>query len=277
MESKSSVPPYPLTGSQLSLSPPRAVSRKVRRVSDYIAANRAIWNAWTTYFATSAHHADAALVHTGGSSLRSIEREEVGSVRGRTLLHLQCNMGADTLSWARLGAQVTGVDIAENAIGAARALARETGLPARFLQSDVYALPAVLADEFDIVFASYGVLCWLPDLPRWAEIAARYVRPGGVFYLAEMHPFTNVFTTADPTGSGLDLHAARPYFHTAVPAAEKVEHTGAGNLTTLYSWSYGLGEVVSALLDAGLRLDFLNEHAVAFYQRFPTLVRGDDG
>jgi hypothetical protein len=81
-------------------------------VSDYIAANRAIWNAWTTHFATSAHYADATLVRAGGSSLRSIEREEVGAVRGRTLLHLQCNMGADTLSWARLGAQVTGVDIA---------------------------------------------------------------------------------------------------------------------------------------------------------------------
>jgi SAM-dependent methyltransferase len=246
-------------------------------VSDYIAANRAIWNAWTTHFATSAHHTDAALVRAGGSSLRSIEREEVGAVPGRTLLHLQCNLGADTLSWARLGAQVTGVDIAENAIGAARTLARETELPARFLQSDVYALPAVLEDEFDIVFASYGVLCWLPDLPRWAEIAARYVRPGGVFYLVDMHPFTNVFAAADTTGSGLDLRVARPYFHAAAPAAEEVEHTGAGNPTTLYSWSYGLGEVVSALLAAGLRLDFLHEHAVTCYQRFQALVRGDDG
>lgn len=244
---------------------------------DYIAANRAIWNAWTTHFTTSAHHADVALVRADGSSLHSIEREEVGSVRGRTLLHLQCNMGADTLSWARLDAQVTGVDIAENAIGAVRALARETGLPARFLRSDVYALPAVLANEFDIVFASYGVLCWLPDLPRSAEIAARNVRPGGVFYLVDMHPFTNVFAAADATGAGLDLRVARPYFHAASPAAEEVEHTGAGNPTTLYSWSYGLGEVVSALLEAGLRLDFLHEHAVTFYQRFPALVQGDDG
>ena len=106
-------------------------------------------------------------------TLTPIEIDALGDVTGVSLLHLQCHFGLDTLSWARRGAEVTGVDFSARAIEFARALARELALPARFVQSDIYDLPAALQEEFDVVFTSYGVVYWLPDLPRWAAVAAR--------------------------------------------------------------------------------------------------------
>jgi SAM-dependent methyltransferase len=120
-------------------------------------------------------------------------REELGDVAGKDLLHLQCHFGLDTLGWARLGAWVTGADFSERAIAQARALAAETGLDATFIVSDVADLPAALEGDFDLVFTSFGVLGWLPDVPRWADVVAHFVRPGGRFYIAEAHPFAQVF------------------------------------------------------------------------------------
>jgi SAM-dependent methyltransferase len=250
-------------------------------MDDYSRANRAVWNAWTAHHAGSEHHRDAERVRAGGSSLRSIELEEVGAVAGRTLLHLQCNMGSDTLSWARLGARVTGVDIADGAIAKARALALEAGIEARFVCSDVYDLPAALDEQFDIVFTSYGALCWMPDLSRWAEIAARYVRPGGVFYIVDLHPFPMIFDSGRQDPTGMRFEVASPYFHAAEPIAAAVEPGSAGAdedaPATVYAWRYSLGEVISALLAAGLQLEFVHEFPMAHYRCFPELVRGEDG
>ncbi len=245
---------------------------------NYTEANRGVWDAWTSSHTDSDHHADVAAVRAGGLSLRGIERAEVGDVAGKSLLHLQCNMGADTLSWARLGATVTGVDISGAAVKAAWRLADETALPARFIRSDVYALPEALDEQFDIVFASYGALCWLGDFDRWARVVARYVRPGGIAYLVEMHPFSNMLAPvgADPTGR--TLRAAAPYFTPDVPLAEDVSATTRDPAhATVYAWSHGLGEVLSAMLNAGLRLEHVHEFPYTFYRRFPALVQGDDG
>ncbi|HLZ21819.1 MAG TPA: class I SAM-dependent methyltransferase [Ktedonobacterales bacterium] len=238
---------------------------------DYTASNRALWNAWTAQHTDSDHHRDVARFRATGSSLRPIERAELGDVSGKSLLHLQCNMGCDTLSWARLGASVTGVDLSDAAIERGRSLATEAGLPARFLQSDLYALPDALDEQFDIVYTSYGALCWLPDLDRWARLVARYVKPDGIFYMVEMHP-TSLMFAGDPTDeAGRRFEVAAPYFHRAEPLSDE---DGRGN--TVYGWTYGLGEVVTALLDAGLRLDYLHEFPMSFYQQFPALIHGDD-
>ena len=122
---------------------------------------------------------------------------EVGDVAGKDLLHLQCHFGLDTLAWARRGARVTGADISERAIEQARVLAGETGLDGRFVVSDVVDLPDNLEGDFDVVFTSFGALNWLPDLPRWAEVVAHFVRPGGFFYIAEAHPFAWTFDDDD--------------------------------------------------------------------------------
>ena len=245
--------------------------------NNYVAANRAIWNSWTQRDLASEHHADAATFRSGGLSLRPIEREALGDVRGKSLLHLLCNMGSDTLSWARLGARVTGVDISDAAIERARAMAAEAGLSsARFLRSDLYALPSMLDEQFDIVFTSYGALCWMPDLTRWAEVVACYVRPGGTVFMVDMHPATGVFDTSQPDPTGLTFHVKHPYFHSPDPIPETVR-ADAGQPDTVYAWSYGLGEVLTASIQAGLSIQEVREHPLTFYQQFPALVRGDDG
>src|SRR4029077_17046179 len=131
---------------------------------------------------------DLASFKQGRNSLQSIEQEELGDVRGRSLLHLQCHFGMDTLSWARLRARVPGADYSEEAITAARSLAAELGLEARFICANLYDLPDVLDEQFDIVVSTYGVLSWLPDLPAWARVVARFLRPGGTFCIVDLHP-----------------------------------------------------------------------------------------
>ncbi len=249
------------------------------RDANYTQANRAIWNEWLIHNTTSDHYKDRETFLATGSSLRSIERTEVGEVAGKSLLHLLCNLGSDTLSWARLGALVTGVDFAQTAITEAQALAAQTELDARFICSDLYALPETLNEQFDIVISTYGVLCWMPDLTRWAEIVARYLKPGGCFHLVDMHPTTNSLRSVDDKANapGTVFRVARSYFHAEQPQQEQVTLSVDGATAALSSWSYGLGEVVSALVAAGLRLDFLHEFPMSFYQQFPSLVQDADG
>ena len=200
-----------------------------------------------------------------------MELDEVGDVRGKTLLHLQCHFGLDTLSWAREGAIVTGVDFSKPAIETARALASETGVNARFIVSEICELPEKLSEQFDIVFTSYGVLYWLPDLRRWAEVAARFVRAGGTFYIVEFHPFAWVFDDAPDV---TDLHVRYPYFPSGEPLRFDEVGTYADRGADIqhritYSWPHTLGEAVSALIAAGLRIEFLHEFPFSTYQFMP--------
>ncbi len=209
---------------------------------------------------------------SGGISLDALERGEVGEVAGKSLLHLQCHFGMDTLSWVRLGAKVTGMDYSPEAIAKAQQLAAECGLEATFICCNLYDLPHQLDGQFDIVFTSYGVLCWLPDLREWARIAASYVKPGGFFYIAEFHPFSYVFDDeAD------HLAYRYPYF-AQDPTRFEFDGTYADKEAKLthredFEWNYPLGEVVSALIDAGLRIEFLREHAFTVYEQLPFLEK----
>ena len=200
----------------------------------------------------------------GRCQLHRIEVEELGDVAGKTLLHLQCHFGLGTLSWARRGAIVTGVDFSPKAIALARRLAAEAGIDARFVESNVYDLPAALSGRFDIVFTSYGVLCWLPDLKRWGEIVARYLEPGGIFYIAEAHPFIRVFPMADDiTDGSTELRPYFSYFHdpagTTWPAPADYADEAARFTTPEHVWQHSMGDIVNALANAGLRIDFLHE------------------
>jgi SAM-dependent methyltransferase len=223
----------------------------------YFAANQALWDARVGAHLPSAFY-DVAGFRAGATSLREIELAELidEEVAGRTLLHLQCHFGQDTLAWARKGAIVTGLDFSSEAIRAARTLATELALPARFVEANVYdAAAAVGGEEFDVVFTSYGVIGWLPDLNRWATAIAACLKPGGTFYLAEFHPAVWMFDD--------DFKEVKYAYHNA-GAIEEVEHgTYADRAAplhhTYFGWNHGLGEVVSALLGAGLRLDFLHE------------------
>ena len=241
----------------------------------YTEANRATWNLWLARDLGSDHHKDVARYRATGSSLRPIELAELGAqVAGRSLLHLQCNMGSETLSWARLGARVTGVDISDEAIRYAQALAEEGGLSerARFVRSDLYALPASLDETFDLVFASYGALCWAPELEGWARVAARYVAPGGALLLIDLHPIGMALDTERDDASGRRLRITRPYFHPEAPLTEQ-----APDEPPVYAWGYGLGEAVTAVAATGLRIEWLREYPFAHWRQFPQLVESGDG
>jgi len=247
------------------------------RMEEYRRANRELWDTWTPVHARSKMY-DLAGFKAGKSSLHPIELAEVGDVSGRSLLHLQCHFGMDTLSWARLGAQVTGVDFSPEAIGLATRLATELELPARFLRSDVYELPQALQGAFDIVFTSAGVLCWLDDLPRWGQIVAHYLRPGGTFYLREFHPMAMAF---ESEGDVRELLVKYPYFHSPEPLRWEENGSYADPTANVhgvsYEWQHSLADVLNALLGAGLRLEFLHEFPYCSYPMFPFMERHEDG
>ena len=239
-----------------------------------LETNRINWNERTPVHAASGFY-DVAGFKAGKITLQSLEREEVGDVTGKTLLHLQCHFGLDTMSWARLGARATGVDFSEDAIELARALSAEVGANARFIHSDVYDLPNVLAEEFDIVFTSYGVLVWLPDLDRWARVIQCLLKPGGSFYMVDFHP---VLTTLEPSASG----EARPHYsyfrEELFFPGDQPSYAGAERIASpSYEWQHSLGEIVTALADAGLRIEFLHEFPFCNYQALPTMALGNDG
>ena len=248
-------------------------------MNKYTQANRKLWNAWTEVHKNSEFY-DNESFKAGRNTLKSIEVEEVGDVEGKSLLHLQCHFGQDTISWARLGAQVTGVDLSDEAIKLAKSLAADLNLDARFICSDIYALPDILDEQFDIVFTSYGVLSWLSDLDRWGQIAARYLKPGGIFYIVELHPIS---VTLDDEIVEPGLHIRYPYFHGREPMRfdDGVSYADpdpqrAVQMTN-YQWNYSLGEVINALINAGLRIEFVHEFPMTTYRHLPSMEKGTDG
>jgi 2-polyprenyl-3-methyl-5-hydroxy-6-metoxy-1,4-benzoquinol methylase len=239
-------------------------------------SNRRWWDQMVPIHAASPFY-DVERFRAGGLSLDEVERREVGEVRDQSLLHLQCHFGLGTLSWARLGARVTGIDYSPPAIELARRLAAELDLEARFLCSDLYELPNRLQERFDVVFTSYGVLTWLPDLARWGEIVAGLLRPGGRLHLVELHPFAGVFD--DETA---DVRLRYPYFRE--PEAIRTERPGSyaapGALTdhqVTYSWPAPISAVLEALVDAGLRIEAFHEFSSCPEELRPWLVLGPDG
>jgi SAM-dependent methyltransferase len=247
-------------------------------VQEYIENNRKLWDGMVPFHVASDFY-DVDTFKAGRNSLLRVELEEVGPVAGKSFLHLQCHFGMDTLSWARLGVEVTGVDFSGPAIAKARELAAELSIPARFIETDVYRLPEVLQGDFDVVFASYGVICWLPDFHRWAEIAAGYVKPGGFFYLIDGHPFAN---TLDDESSERPMRVRYPYRSGGQPLVFEEDGSYADRSAILphkrsYEFNHGMGEIVTGLAEAGLRIDLLHEFPFAAWQRFPDATRHDDG
>jgi SAM-dependent methyltransferase len=197
---------------------------------------------------------------------------------GKRLLHLQCHFGIDTLSWARLGADVTGVDFSERAIVAARRLSGESGVPGRFLVAELYDSPNVLRERFDVVYTGVGAINWLPDIAGWAEVVSGFLEEGGTFLMREAHP---VLQALDWQEADTDLVIRYPYFETARPTRWEEPNTYAGegvlDHPVHYEWNHGLGEVVTALLGAGLELRSLEEHRFLEWQGTPHMVLGTDG
>ena len=229
-----------------------------------IAANKRLWDTWTKIHAEGDFY-DLAAFREGGVRLRPYELELIGPVEGRSLLHLQCHFGIDTLSFARLGARVTGADLSPAAVELAGSLAVDLGFPdARFVQSNLYDLPSHLAGEFDIVYTSRGVLGWLPDIRAWARVVSHFLAPGGTFFISEIHPVAQAFEM-EGVAAG-ELRLTYPYWEHADPITSAVTGSSAdptadvGEGVVEHGWGHGLGEIVTALIEAGLRIETLVEH-----------------
>lgn len=238
----------------------------------HFEANRELWNQRTTVHKDSSFY-DLPSFMKGKSSLTNIELQELGDIQGKKILHLQCHFGMDTLSLARMGASVTGIDLSDKAIDTARELNDQLGLNARFLCCNVYDLEAHLNEQFDIVFTTYGVIGWLPDLRPWARLIARYLKPGGFFYMAEFHPVVWMLDE--------DFKSIKYYYHNR----ELIEMESQGTYTDRnanikakeYSWNHSISEVLNALLSQNLRLEFFNEFSYSPYNCFNNVVQGPDG
>ena len=244
-------------------------------MENYLQANQIRWDQLTAEHETSSFY-DLEGFKAGKDRLRSVELSELGDVAGRSLLHLQCHFGMDTMAWARRGAVATGMDFSPKAIALAKSLSEELKIPAEFYCSDIYKLPDVLTGEFDIVFTSYGVLHGLPDLKRWGEVIAHFLKPDGIFYIVEDHPFFRVFR---PKPDG-EFKAERSYFFSEEP--QRIELKGSyatgdeGPSGVQYVWDHSLGEIVDALITAGLTIEFLHEFPFAARAKFPFMEQKED-
>lgn len=202
--------------------------------------------------------------------------EEVGPVKERALLHLQCHFGLDSLAWARHGAKVTGVDFSPKAIKAARELSAQLNLPAEFICADIYDLPDRLNGHFDIVFTSIGILCWLPDLEAWAKIIAQFIKPGGFFYIMDGHP---LLYSLDDEGN---WEFYLPYFHNKSPYIwddDDPDYMDRDYIvkSPSYEWQWSISDIINALIGAGLSLEFFNEFSRMKSPVYPEMVQGEDG
>jgi len=246
---------------------------------DYYETNRRRWDELVDIHAKSEEY-DLDGFLAGKNSLHDVELEALGPVEGKSLLHLQCHFGLDTLSWAswaRLGAKATGVDFSESAIELARQIADRINVEAEFICSNVYDLPEAHEGLYDIVFTSIGVLCWLQDIDGWGSIIAHYLKPGGTFLLVESHPFMWVFDDESE-----ELRVRYGYWHREEPltgeedgsyAAEDAKVTNRKS----YEWQHSAGDVLNSLIKAGLCIREVKEYPYLPWKYLECAEKGHDG
>lgn len=245
-------------------------------MDEFLEANRRNWDDRAALHSTDTTGSyRIADVLARGSALHALEAGEIGDVSGRDIVHLQCHIGLDTLSLKHLGARsVTGVDFSPKAIAAARDFAARAGTEARFVEASVYdAVEALGSERFDMVFVTWGAINWLPDIFGWARVISALLRPGGRLYLLEGHPMLNQLEARD---GRLDIDFDwRTSTEKPLVFDEVQTYTGDTRVlanTRNYEWPHPLSDVVNAILTAGLRLDFLNEHEIVVWKAFPFLV-----
>ena len=241
---------------------------------NYFKINKTTWNDKVKVHVKSDMY-DLEVFKSGKPSLMTYELEALGEVYGKSLLHLQCHFGQDTLSWSRLGAKCVGVDLSDEGIKLAQSLNGELGLDAKFVCCNVLDTSKFVKETFDIVFTSYGVIGLLPDLKPWGKMIAERLNKGGVFFMAEFHPIVWMFDYLD--GKSTMKYG---YMQDAV-IYEEYEGTYANKESKMiskeYGWNHGLGEVVSALTEAGLHIDYLKEYNESPYDVLPDLVKMESG
>lgn len=262
--------------------------------SDYLAVNRANWDSRAPVHAR-AYGIERLLADPKAlSDVVAFDRPRLGDIAGLEALHLQCHIGTDTLSLSRLGAQVTGLDLSSASLAEARTLAQRAGADIEYVEADVYSAPDALGGrQFDLVYTGIGAIGWLPSIQRWAQTVAALLRPGGRLFIREGHPVlwacVGVLVGAEPddraqqtwiSGPGQLTPALElPYYEHSEPVVWHDEYSYVGNervaSPTTMEWNHGLGEIVTAILDAGLQLTSLNEHDSVPWDALPGLMALD--
>ena len=251
-------------------------------MADYIEVNRANWDDRVPAHVASADYAVRRFTEDPGfiSGVVRFDVPLLGDVTGVRGVHLQCHIGTDTVSLARLGASMTGLDFSGPAIAAARELAAATGADATFVRSDVYAAAEALEPgSFDLVYTGIGALCWLPSVRQWAEVVAALLRPGGRLFIREGHPM--LWCLDDSRDDGL-VTVRYPYFEQDEPqvfdvGGTYVESDAVFEHNVTHEWNHGLGEIVTALLDAGMTVTGLAEHDSVPWNALPGMMTETDG
>lgn len=231
--------------------------------SNYLDINRASWNARTAVHIESDFY-DMPAFLSGKTSLKSIELEILGNITGMEILHLQCHFGQDTLSLARMGAKVTGVDLSDSAITKARELNQTLHLDAEFICCDVYGFSEINVKQYDIIFTSYGTIGWLPDLDKWAGVIKQALKPGGRFILVEFHPVVWMFDN-DFTKIAYNYFNSEPIIETETGTyADKSASIEQEYIT----WNHPLSDVFTALRNQGFTIESLKEYDYSPYNCF---------
>ncbi len=236
---------------------------------NYFEANKKLWNDNTSYHVKSKFY-DMDSFKNGATSLMPTELNELGNIKGKKILHLQCHFGQDSISLSRLGAEVTGVDFSEDAINYAINLADELRMDTKFICANIYDLPNILEKRFDIVFTSYGTICWLPDLDKWAEIISKFLLPGGLFYFVEFHSHLMIY---DDEFEKVE----HSYFFNNKPIIDEYEGTYADKNAPIkniaYGWNHPISEILTSLLNQNLILHQFNEFPFSHYDCFPNMEK----
>ena len=230
---------------------------------NYLQINKESWNKRAEIHYDSDFYDNKSFLE-GRNSLNSIELKLFPELKGKSVLHLQCHFGQDTISLSRMGAEAVGVDLSDTSIDLANKLAKETSSSTKFICCDIYDLPNHLDQQFDVVFTSYGTIGWLPDIDKWAAIVSKYLKPGGKFVFAEFHPVVWMF---DDDFKEIKYR----YFkdNAIIDESEGTYTENSGDTSQDYvSWNHGLAEVVTALIKSGLEIKKLQEYDYSPYNCF---------
>jgi SAM-dependent methyltransferase len=259
----------------LSAGPDRFI---VELVENYAELNRATWDERAPAHAASPDYALKEFIENPSFLSRVVRFDlpRLGDIRGVRGVHLQCHIGTDTISLARLGADMTGLDLSPASLEQARRLAALTGAPVEFVEAELYDAPEKLGrGAFELVYTGVGALCWLPSVRRWAQVVAELLAPGGRLFIREGHPM--LWSLADPRSDGL-LVVDLPYFEREEPSVfddpgTYVETSATFHHNRTHEWNHGLGEIATALLDCGMELTMLVEHDTVPWEALPGQMR----
>ncbi|NOR44810.1 MAG: methyltransferase domain-containing protein [Candidatus Delongbacteria bacterium] len=245
-------------------------------MNKYIESNKKNWNERVEIHKKSKFY-DVEGFLKGKSSLKSLELAELGDVKGKKILHLQCHFGMDSISLSRMGAEVTGADFSSNAIELARELAEKTGSNTRFICANVLELNYQLKGQYDIVYASYGVFCWIDDLNKWFEIASHFLKPGGELIILDGHPSNNLYEYNEEKK---DIEIIGPYFNNKAHRYEELYTYTDGNVKmenhVEYEWAHPVSEFIMAAVNNGLNITSFKESPLCGWERYPNMKKKDE-